>query len=150
MLMKNQLRLSNLWVATSIALILALVTSFLPAQIQPVYAVSPNIVISQVYGGGGNAGATYKNDFIELYNLGSTPIVVTGWSVQYASATGTGSWAATNITGTIQPGYYYLVQEAQGAGGTVSLPTPDATGTLAMSGTAGKIALVASTTAFTG
>ena len=53
--MKNQLRLSNLWVATSIALILALVISFLPAQIQPVYAVSPNIVISKVYGGGGGS-----------------------------------------------------------------------------------------------
>ncbi|MEQ1530867.1 MAG: hypothetical protein ABL925_16240, partial [Methylococcales bacterium] len=34
------------------------------------YAVSPNIVISQVYGGGGNTGATYKNDFIELFNRG--------------------------------------------------------------------------------
>src|SRR5207249_4835668 len=29
----------------------------------------PNhIVISQVYGGGGNSGAAYKNDFIELFN----------------------------------------------------------------------------------
>ena len=147
--MKNQLRLSNLWVATSIVLILALVISFLPAQIQPVYAVSPSIVISQVYGGGGNSGATYKNDFIELYNLGSTAIDVAGWSVQYGSSSGT-TWAVTNLSGTIQPGKYYLVQEAAGTGGTVSLPTPDATGTLNMSGTAGKVALVASTTALTG
>lgn len=45
------------------------------------HAPSPNIVISQVYGGGGNSGATYRNDFIELFNRGSTPVDVTGWSV---------------------------------------------------------------------
>ncbi len=32
------------------------------------HAVSTDVVISQVYGGGGNSGATYKNDFIELFN----------------------------------------------------------------------------------
>ena len=49
-------------------------------------AASPDIVISQVYGGGGNAGATLKNDFIELYNRGTAPVSVAGWTVQYASA----------------------------------------------------------------
>jgi hypothetical protein len=34
-------------------------------------AASPNVVISQVYGGGGNSGSTYTHDFIELYNRGS-------------------------------------------------------------------------------
>ena len=28
--------------------------------------------ISQVYPGGGNSGATYNQDFVELYNAGST------------------------------------------------------------------------------
>ena len=51
-------------------------------------AVSPDVVISQVYGGGGNAGATYTHDFIELYNRGSSTVAIDGWSVQYASATG--------------------------------------------------------------
>ena len=32
--------------------------------VQPVKAASANVVISEVYGGGGNAGATLKNDFI--------------------------------------------------------------------------------------
>src|ERR1043166_4510472 len=91
---------------------------------------SSTLVISQVYGGGGNSGATYTNDFIELFNLGSSPVDVTGWSVQYASATGTGSWSVTPLTSVmIQPGQYYLVQELQGAGGTTPLPTPDAIGT---------------------
>ena len=113
-------------------------------------ALSTSVVISQVYGGGGNSGATYTNDFIELFNRGASPVSVNGWSVQYASATGT-TWAVTSLTNvTIQPGQYYLVQEAQGAGGTTPLPTPDAMGTIAMSATAGKVALVNSITALSG
>ena len=107
-----------------------------------------DIVISQVYGGGGNSGATYKNDFIELYNRGATDVDISTWSVQYASATGT-SWAKTNLGGTIRAGHYYLVQEAAGAGGTVDLPTPDATGNIAMSATGAKVALVMSQTTIT-
>lgn len=34
------------------------------------YAASPDLVISQVYGGGGNSGAPYTHDFIELFNRG--------------------------------------------------------------------------------
>ncbi len=100
------------------------------------------VVISQVYGGGGNAGSTYTNDFIELFNRGTSTVSLNGWSVQYASATGT-SWQKTDLTNiTLAPGQYYLIQQAQGAGGTTPLPAPDATGTIAMSGTAGKIALL--------
>ena len=115
----------------------------------PVLALSQDIVISQVYGGGGNSGATYTNDFIELFNRGSSSVSVTGWSVQYASSTGT-AWAVTALSGTLQPGQYYLVQEAAGAGGTAPLPTPDASGSIAMSATNGKIALVNASTALSG
>ncbi len=115
----------------------------------PAYAVSSNVVISQVYGGGGNSGSTYKNDFIELFNRGTSPVSLSGWSVQYASATGS-TWQVTNLSGSIAAGQYYLVQESQGAGGTTSLPTPDATGTILMSATAGKVAVVSSTTALSG
>jgi predicted extracellular nuclease len=110
---------------------------------------SAPVVISQVYGGGGNTGATYKNDFIELYNRSSSPVNLTGWSVQYAAAAGT-SWQVTTLTGIIQPGNYFLIQEAAGAGGTVDLPTPNASGNIAMSATAGKVALVNSATALSG
>ena len=102
---------------------------------------SSGIVISQVYGGGGNSGATLRNDFIELFNRSSTPITVTGWSVQYASATGTG-WDRTLLSGAVQPGQYYLIQEAQGNGGSASLPAPDVSGGINLSATDGKIALV--------
>lgn len=100
----------------------------------------PPVVISQVYGGGGNSGATLKNDFIELYNPGVEAVDVTGWSVNYASSTGS-SWQKTSLAGIIPPGGYYLVQEAAGSGGTVNLPTPDASGGISMSGSAGKVVL---------
>ena len=115
----------------------------------PLRAISASVVITQVYGGGGNSGATLKNDFIELFNGGSAPISLAAWSVQYASATGS-TWQVTPLTGVLQPGHYYLVQEAQGGGGTTNLPPPDAAGTIAMSATAGKVALVSSTTALSG
>jgi DNA/RNA endonuclease G (NUC1) len=107
------------------------------------------VVISQIYGGGGNSGATITNDFVELYNAGTTDVSLNGWSVQYASAAGT-TWQVTSLSGTIPSGHYYLVQESKGAGGTTPLPTPDAIGTIAMSGTAGKVALVQGTTALSG
>lgn len=114
-----------------------------------VSASSSGVVISQVYGGGGNAGSTFKNDFIELFNAGPSAVDVTGWSVQYASAAGT-TWQVTALSGTLAPGQYFLVQESQGAGGTTPLPTPNATGNIAMSATAGKVALVSSTVALSG
>ena len=111
--------------------------------------VANHVVISEVYGGGGNSGATLKNDFVELYNPTSSSVNLNGWSVQYASATGS-SWQVTNLTGSIPANGFYLVQEAVGSGGTQNLPTPDATGTISMSASNGKIALVNSTTALSG
>ncbi len=112
--------------------------------------VVSEVVISQVYGGGGNAGATLTHDFIELFNRGTSSIDVSSWSLQYLSATGSGTWTVTPLTGSIAPGRYYLVQQSIGAGGTTALPSPDATGTIAMSATAGKVALQMNTTAIVG
>jgi len=110
---------------------------------------SPNVVISQIYGGGGNKGATLKNDFIELFNRGTLPVNVNGWTVQHAAADGS-NWDRTFLTGTIQPGQYYLVQEQQGDGGTLPLPTPDAIGGIGISATSDKIALVNNSINLTG
>lgn len=111
---------------------------------------SSSVVISQVYGGGGNSGATWKNDFIELFNRSSLPVDVTGWTVQYASSAGTSWQKSSNLSGVIQPGQYFLVQMAAGSGGTTSLPTPDSIGTIAMSATSGKVALVNNSAALSG
>lgn len=120
----------------------------LAANCLPALAGSSTLVISQVYGGGGNAGAAYKNDFIEVFNRGTTTVDVSAWSVQYASSAGT-SWQLTKLSGTIDPGHYYLIKESAGANGTVDLPAPDATGAINMSATSGKVALVDNQTALT-
>ncbi len=117
-------------------------------------AISSAVVISQVYGGGGNSGSTFKNDFIELFNFSNATVDISNWSVQYASASGT-SWQVTNLCPsgnicTIASGRYYLIQEAQGAGGTTNPPSPNATGVIAMSASAGKVALVSGTGALSG
>ncbi len=104
-----------------------------------------NVMIYEIYGGGGNAGSIYKNDYIVLYNPTNSAVNLSTWSVQYASAAGN-SWSKTNLSGSIPAFGFYLIQQAQGAGGTDNLPTPDATGTITMAGTAGKVILVNSTT----
>lgn len=101
------------------------------------------VVISQAYGGGGNAGSTFTHDYVELLNTGTTSVSLNGMSIQYASATGI-TWAVTALPNvSLLPGQYFLIQQAQGAGGTTPLPTPDLipTAPIAMSGTNFKILL---------
>lgn len=119
----------------------AAVTCSAPSTRLAAQATGGPIVISQVYGGGGNAGATLRNDFIEVFNRSGAPVLLDGWSVQYASSAGT-TWLVTPLTGSIQPGAYYLIRQAAGTGGTVDLPTPDASGSTAMAAGSGKVALV--------
>lgn len=100
------------------------------------------VVISQVYGGGGNSGATYANDFVELFNDSATAVDLNGWSLQYTSAAGS-SWQTTVLAGLIAPYGYYLVAEDAGASGDGSpLPTADLTGSINLSASNGKVALV--------
>ena len=141
--MRTANRFFNLIVAISIALGLVM----LPAPQHTVQAAS-DLRISQVYGGNSNAISPYKYDYIELYNAGSSAVSLTGYSVQYASATGN-TWQVTSLSGSVAAGGYYLVQEASGTG-IADLTTPDATGTINLSGTNGKVALASSTTALSG
>ncbi|MGW1616721.1 lamin tail domain-containing protein [Streptomyces sp. NPDC002285] len=112
---------------------------------------SSEAVVAEVYGGGGNSGATLTNDFVELANAGSGAYDLSGYSVQYLPGmpSATSKWQATALTGSIAPGGRYLVSESAGTGGTTPLPTADASGSIAMSGTAGTIALVTGTTPLT-
>ena len=102
-----------------------------------------HIVISQVYGGGGNTLAPYQNDYVELYNPGTIAFDLAGWTLQYASATGSG-WASSTqpLGGIIAPGEYYLVSLATNGAVGAELPPPNISGEINMSGTTGKIALV--------
>jgi uncharacterized protein len=124
-------------------LALVLLSSLAPAQ----------VVISQVYGGGGatTGTPTYQYDYVELFNPTSAAVDISGWTVRYASSAGT-SWSGPSVgTKMLQPGEYFLVR--LGTAGTVGavLPTADLTGAANMSATAGKVVLVRnSTTTFAG
>ncbi len=126
--------------------LLALVAGVVLLVAPSARAASPDLVVAQVYGGGGNSGATYQNDFVELFNRGGSAVDLSGWTVQYASAAST-SWSATALTGTIPAGGHYLVQFASAGSVGLALPTPNATGTTNLAATGGKIAIVHDTNA---
>src|SRR5258708_20027990 len=98
----------------------ALVTTVLPSLAR---AASDTIVISQVYGGGGQTGAPYKNDFIELFNRGSVSVDVTGWTVQYETSLGS-IWLSTDLDGSIPPGGSSLAPEDAGLPADGPTPPP--------------------------
>jgi DNA/RNA endonuclease G (NUC1) len=110
-----------------------------------------HLVISQLYGGGGNTGATFTNDYVEIYNPTGISFNLAGWSLQYASAAGT-SWTNKQpLGGTIAPGEYFLVQLASGGATGAPLPAlPNISGDINMSATTGKIALVSNSVALSG
>ncbi|ROO83525.1 hypothetical protein EDD29_1028 [Actinocorallia herbida] len=129
-----------------------LATASLPVALAvapPAHAASADLVIAEVYGGGGNSGSVLKSDFVELANAGTAPFDLTGYSVQYAPASPGAStqWQVTPLSGTVAPGKRFLVKEADGGSATaVALPAPDVTGTIPMAAGSGVVALVAGTT----
>jgi hypothetical protein len=126
-------------------LLVALVFAALLLAAPAARASSSGVVVSQVYAGGGNADASFTNDFVELFNAGSSAVSLDGWTVQYASAAGT-SWQATALAGSIAPGHHYLVQLSSAAAVGAPLPAPDATGTSNLAVSGGKVAVVAGAT----
>jgi uncharacterized protein len=119
-----------------------------------VAAASPDLVVSQVYGGGGNAGATYTHDYIEIFNRGVSAAPLNGMSLQYASAAGTGNFgSATNLitelpSVSVAAGKYLLVREASNAAVGDPIPAADVLDAtpISMAAGAGKVALVTGTT----
>ena len=124
----------------------------------PQAAQASLIYISEIYGGGGatSGSPTYNHDYIELYNNSSVAIDLSGWSIQYASATGTfNSTNMHSLSGVIGAYSHFLIQESNppGTPGTTGadLPvTPNYNGQLNLSATAGKVALVDSSTVISG
>ena len=107
---------------------------------------SGSIVVGEVYAAGGNSGAAYANDYVELLNRGAGDVSIDGWTLQYASAAST-SWSQTALSGTIPAGGRYLVQLASGGATGASLPAADATGSSNLAVTGGKVAVVDDATA---
>ncbi|MCA8829463.1 choice-of-anchor D domain-containing protein [Hymenobacter pini] len=118
-------------------------------EVTPV-PVAGQVVISQVYGGGGNSNAPFNADFIELHNVTGSPVSISGWSVQYTSGSGsTWSVQAVPANTTLAAGAYYLVRASSAGSNGNALPTPDLTASFNMSNSAGKVALVGNSTALT-
>lgn len=121
-----------------------------PPAAQAAVAPDAPVVITEVYGGGGNSGAAFNRDFIELFNTTSTTQDLSSWSVQYASASGA-SWQVTPLTGvSLAAGSHLLIGEAPGAGTSLPGFVADVDGTIAMSGTGAKVALVNTLTPLVG
>ncbi|WP_406144812.1 endonuclease/exonuclease/phosphatase family protein [Streptomyces sp. NBC_01012] len=135
------------------ALLAAAVTVTLSVTALPAAFAAPSAsaVISEVYGGGGNSGATLTRDYIELANAGDSSFALSGFSVQYLPGTPSAAsrWQVSELSGDVAPGGRYLVAQAAGTGGTVDLPAADATGTIPMSAASGTVALVSGTTPLT-
>ncbi len=125
---------------TAAALAAAPLALVAPAQANP---AGTDLVVSEVYGGGGNSGAPFQNDFVEVYNPTSATVPLAGYTVAYFSSGG-GAGGTATLTGQIPAGGTYLVRMAAGNGNGQPLPEPDATGTAAMSGTDGRIDLLKS------
>ncbi len=114
---------------------------------------APRMVISQVYGGGGNTGSVFRNDFIELHNVGAQPVSLAGSAVQFIAAGGTGNWAVQALPSvTVPAGGYFLIQESLGAFLSGFLPNPDfvPANPFAIGANNGKVAFTPKTTALTG
>lgn len=121
------------------AILIALIIG--ASQLKSNAQTGSDIVINQIYGGGGNSGATFTHDFIELFNNSSEPKDISGWSVQYASAAGS-SWTYIPIrSGLIMPGTYFLIQLSSSGENGSPTPEADLEGSINMSSTSGKVIL---------
>jgi hypothetical protein len=103
---------------------------FTPAARAQTLGGSPNLVISQIYTRGGEPGASYQKDFIEIFNRGTEPVDMNNYSLHMSTTTGT---IPTGITVRImssrgivvQPGRYLLIAlKGDGTAGQ-PLPAPD-------------------------
>lgn len=108
------------------------------------------LVISQVYGGGGDDGdATFNRDFVELYNKSNATVSLEGLALQVAGATADFGANVVELDGSIPAGGYYLVAFGTGTAGGPALPAAaDQTSAIKLDPTAYKVAL-AGTTALT-
>jgi hypothetical protein len=134
-------------ISYSVLGIVFLVTASVSQTLGQTACVAGQVVINEVYVSGGVTGATYKNDFVEIYNRSATACSLTNFSVQ--SATGNANnftslvTFPTGLTSVIQPGAFFLVQfggDPLAAG--VALPPSDFISAVNLDNTAGKVAMV--------
>lgn len=109
------------------------------------------LVINEVYGAGGNNGALFNADFVELYNPTAAPLSLDGLALHYRSAGGGSGGAPFALSGSVAAKSTYLVQMSNPGANGAALPTPNATASpaFAMAASGGQVALQRGTTIIT-
>ena len=132
----------------SVALVATSLATIAPAAANP---AGTGLVISEVYGAGGNSGAVYNADFVEIHNPTAAPIDLSGTYVAYRSATG-GFGGSLALRGILPADGRYLVRMSGTGGGGVALPTPDriASPAIAMASAGGQVFLQETAAPFVG
>ena len=123
--------------------------ALLAAGLTPIAAsanpAGTGLVISEVYGGGGNTGATYNDDFVELYNPTGAADQRRRLVASSTARDGTGAAHRRDAADRLGAGRRPLPGPGRprGTAGATNLPTPDATGTdvAAWRGGAGQVIL---------
>lgn len=125
-----------------------LVASLLVA---PVAVAAPDgsaPVIGELYVNGGSANAPYTHKFAEIHNPTDEAIDLSGWSLQYRSATGANAFSTYALSGSVPAGGDFLVQGGSNAANGVPLTGVDLVlGGFNPAATGGIVALVRGTTA---
>ncbi|MEI5674233.1 MULTISPECIES: ExeM/NucH family extracellular endonuclease [unclassified Nocardioides] len=105
------------------------------------------LVINEVYGAGGNSGALYNADFVELYNPTNAALPLSGLRLQYRSAAG-GVGGTATLTGSVPAKSTFLIQMSAAGSTGAALPTPDlvASPAIAMAAAGGQTILGTATT----
>lgn|GEM_PF-930458 len=141
----NLRKLASVSTVSALAIGAAALTGLTPANAA---TDGSGVVINEVYASGGSAGAPYTHKFVELANPTDADVDLSGWSLQYRKADGTGN--ATGIaalSGSIPAHGYYLVQFNSNGTQGAALPAADATSTVALQGQNGTIVLSRSASA---
>src|SRR5262245_17076099 len=112
---------SNLSVIAAISLIVTVIISYFMFLPSPAHGVvSTNVVISEFRVRGPAGG---NDEFIELFNLSSVPVDISGWKIRGSNSAGTFGDRATISAGIIiQPGCHYLLTNAAASGYSGTVP----------------------------
>jgi uncharacterized protein len=131
--------------------ILARYLALLLLLVSPVLSAQTHLVISQIFGGGGNSGAIYNADYVELYNPTVSAISLAGYSVQYASVAGTTWQVAVLPNVSVAPSGYFLIKMSATSGTSAAVPFDFETSpTISMALGGGKLILSSATAMLSG
>jgi hypothetical protein len=105
-----------------------------------------NLRISQVYTRGGEAGATFQNDFVEVFNTSKSTIDINGWSLVFKTFEGSteqSAGATFNSSFLVPPGTHLLVRLNGNGSNGQPVPGQLPVTNVSLGSTSGQIILLA-------